>query len=495
MTEQTEETHNNRSWQRIRYGIAALGAVVILGTLMIDLLGAGLEGGIGPAQLFVMVTGGLVVFFALAAPHLPEIYRATSIILLNTVLLLIVIEAGLFALETFNTWWAEKQPPPPPAVSEVDNESAEAADSDGAAPVAVLEDEEWSWNTPAKMAYYQEQPWGTQHWLEISTVGGRTRDYDPFTIWRNIPFEGETVNIDEDGLRVTTNTECEQDDAYTVFVFGGSTIWGIGAPDEYTIPSLLQAAMSDLSDDPVCVVNYGESGYIQTQQLIELMEQLQRDNVPDHVIFYDGANDVFSAYQNNNAHVHHNYYQIGRRLEGIEGDDPDGTGQTRSRFMSWLLNDTHIGRWLVSMLPEPERTAGGIVGNPDAAALPVDVDRLSVEIAQIYETNYRMLSALADQYDFAFDVFWQPVIYTGAKQITEEEAAFTTAYDESLFNLQNETYAYIQDIVPEYDHLHDLANVLDETTDGTYTDYVHLNPIGNQIVADAIMTHIDFETD
>ena len=45
----------------------------------------------------------------------------------------------------------------------------------------------------------------------------------------------------------------------------------------------------------------GESGYVNTQSLLALELELRGGNVPDEVIFYDGVNDVFSTFQNNEA--------------------------------------------------------------------------------------------------------------------------------------------------------------------------------------------------
>ncbi|MGB1286992.1 MAG: SGNH/GDSL hydrolase family protein [Aggregatilineales bacterium] len=479
MSEENTGT-STRNFRQIRLIIAGIGVLIIIAALGIELLGAGLEGGIGPAQQLMIGVGILVIFLAGLTPYLGDIYRTSAFLLLNTLLFLFLIEAGLFGWNSLQRWLDVKQPAP-----EVSGDE-------------TLLDENYDWSFPARFEYYQAQEWGDTHWNEITLLGARTRDYEPFVIWRNQPYEGETVNIDERGLRVTTDIECEDEDAYQVFVFGGSTIWGIGSPDEFTIPSYLQRELSDLRDEPVCVTNYGESGFVQTQQLIELIEQLQRGNVPDRVIFYDGANDIFAAYQNNNPYVHHNVYEIAQRLEGVPQDeDPnedDGFSFEDSRFLMWMLNDTNIGQWLMAQIPPPERDASGIViDNPEGAAIPVDIDYLSEKVVEVYMTNYTILETLAAQYDFAFDVYWQPVIYVGEKPITEEEAAFTTGYNVVLHELHQVTYALIEDLVADYDRLHYLGGVFDDTTDGVYTDFVHLNPIGNEVITQAIL--VDMQDD
>jgi hypothetical protein len=38
-------------------------------------------------------------------------------------------------------------------------------------------------------------------------------------------------------------------------------------------------------------------GWVSTQSVIMLLRQLQHGNIPDVVVFYDGVNDTYAAYQ------------------------------------------------------------------------------------------------------------------------------------------------------------------------------------------------------
>ena len=71
----------------------------------------------------------------------------------------------------------------------------------------------------------------------------------------------------------------------------------VGAPDWGTIPAYLQTLLEQKIETPLCIVNYGEWGYVVTQNMILLTLELRDGNVPDLVIFYDGINDVFATYQ------------------------------------------------------------------------------------------------------------------------------------------------------------------------------------------------------
>src|SRR5438270_341166 len=77
--------------------------------------------------------------------------------------------------------------------------------------------------TPGKrlVEAYKGQSWAPALAREEKTAR-ETYDYKPFTIWRSHPFQGEALNIDEDGLRRTYHSHCENNE-FTVWMFGGST--------------------------------------------------------------------------------------------------------------------------------------------------------------------------------------------------------------------------------------------------------------------------------
>ena len=50
-------------------------------------------------------------------------------------------------------------------------------------------------------------------------------------------------------------------------MFGGSTMWGTGARDACTIPSLLARALQGRGMS-LEIINFGETGYVRTQEVI-----------------------------------------------------------------------------------------------------------------------------------------------------------------------------------------------------------------------------------
>jgi lysophospholipase L1-like esterase len=363
-------------------------------------------------------------------------YQGTAILILNTLLLLLLVEgaAGLVLRLIQNSV------SPPDARSQ--------------------------------LAYYREQVWGGAYWQEFSAVSRRF--YEPYVTWRRGPFDGETINIDSEGIRETPGAACTED-AYTVFAFGGSTMWGTGSPDGHTIPAYLQKGLAGQLDRPVCVVNFGELAYVSTQSLIRLERQLQRGQVPDLVIFYDGINDVYAAYQSGQAGVHQNLGDIRAVFEGQE------------RPSSLWLQSTNTFRLLNRVLSRMNREQP--VG-PTYKTMGVAAEPLASNIVQVYAQNVQMVDALAQKYGFAIHFFWQPVIAIGNKALTEDEEALRLAMDPDLVTLFELTYEQVKESV-SLPNLYDIAGVFDEETAGIWIDNWHVTPAGNERIAQAMLAIIE----
>src|SRR5262249_10483737 len=192
--------------------------------------------------------------------QIARVYRGTAILILNTILLAAGVEV---AASSILKAWSVRNPGDQQLVNPREN-----------------------------IAYYRSRDWGALYWHEhhLSDV----QRYHPYVIWRRAPFQGITINIGEHGTRVTPGANCSAN-SYKVFAFGGSTMWGTGSPDWGTIPAYLQAGLEALRGKSVCVMNFGESAFVSTQGVIQLILELQSGNVPHLVIFYDGVNDVYAA--------------------------------------------------------------------------------------------------------------------------------------------------------------------------------------------------------
>ena len=81
-------------------------------------------------------------------------------------------------------------------------------------------------------------------------------------------------------------------EATNVFVFGGSTTFGVGLPDDETIASYLQeCALANHSRGHPAVYNFGRPSYFSSQELILFQQLLKAGFVPQVAVFIDGIND------------------------------------------------------------------------------------------------------------------------------------------------------------------------------------------------------------
>src|SRR5262249_41866374 len=105
-------------------------------------------------------------------------------------------------------------------------------------------------------------------WAEYQTELPKSK-YAPFVWARSADWSGKYINV-HDALRGTYRASPPSDArALHVGVFGGSTVWGVGARDDHTIPSEL-ARVAELRGVALDVVNYGEINWTSRQAVILL---------------------------------------------------------------------------------------------------------------------------------------------------------------------------------------------------------------------------------
>ncbi len=130
----------------------------------------------------------------------------------------------------------------------------------------------------------------------FATVMLRNYDYDPITQLRLRPLHGRYVNIEEGGFRRVRDQGPWpiQRSAVNIFVFGGSTAFGLLLDDNQTIASYLQQHMRAESRR-VNVYNFGRPGYTSTQELLLYLSLLRDGAVPNVALFMDGLNECQEA--------------------------------------------------------------------------------------------------------------------------------------------------------------------------------------------------------
>ncbi len=332
-----------------------------------------------------------------------------------------------------------------------------------------------------KVSYYSSQYWAERYWYEFRL--SRTQRYSPYVGWRRAPFKGETLEIDQNGVRLTPGADCSAK-SFKVFTFGESTMWGTGSPSWGTIPANLQKGLEKLRQGPVCVMNFAESAYVSTQDVIMLLIQLRSGNVPDLVLFYSIGGDISAAYQSGRAGVHANLDQIAARFEGRR--EPSTFVDWLKSTYAYLLIDKLMDKLTIADPQQKEPTPDEPVTYESKG---IDVAKLSDLTVQDYLGNYKIVSALAQKYGFKYFFFLSPIVSLGNKPLTpeEQEMRHRTESAAAFYKFYTAVYQTIDRESSKYQNLYSMVHIFDRYDSLIWIDEGHVTPIGNQLIAERML--------
>jgi lysophospholipase L1-like esterase len=301
-------------------------------------------------------------------------------------------------------------------------------------------------------------------------------EYRPYVLWRRRPYQGRQITVDAEGIRRTLHSQCDGHE-FTIWMFGDSTMWGSGASDAETIPSLL-AADFDRAGQRVCVVNYGEKGWVSTQEIFQLILELKKPNAikPDVVLFYDGNMDTVVPYQSGLVDVHSGYERFKAYLNGWKKEGEPGFG---------YLQKTNTHKELARI---GERFPNSSEEAVKAQLTPQQTSEFAGAITQNYLGNMNVVEALAQRYHFSPFFVWHPVIDVGHKQLTPGEEHLRRVEEKELPGI-DELYraSYARCAAAHRPDFYSFGDLLDDRKDTLYLDATHLSTEGNRIVADRLL--------
>ena len=324
---------------------------------------------------------------------------------------------------------------------------------------------------------YDDAPWVADYWQEYASTGMK---WHPYVYWRHRPYRGRFINIDESGFRVTVPTE-SVDTSPTIYMFGGSTMWGVGARDGYTIPSSLGRELAKRGVSAT-IVNFGENGYVSTQERIALELALQRGERPDLVIFYDGINDTYAAWQNGVAGWPQNEQN---RVGEFNLLNKQRLGDRARSVLLDVLLGLSTRRFVAALLPTGD-------ADPQSSRFPAAATtdmRLPEQIVQVYTTNIDAVRALGEHYGFATLSYWQPSILDKA-QLTAWEQPFRSrmAALEEFFRRTNELIR--QRPLDSRSRPCDITGVFADVPSPIFLDQFHPSEAGNELIARTMVADV-----
>lgn len=319
------------------------------------------------------------------------------------------------------------------------------------------------------LAPYEGKKWAKDLFKEFN---GLATDYVQFLQWDRKEYHGKYININSQGVRKTWNPEHFHGKVPdTIYVFGGSTLWGTGARDDYTIPSYLSKLFNN-SDYNFVVYNYGETAYTFTQEIIHLILLLREGHKPNYVIFYDGANDVSSACQSGMAGTIFGAALTREKLKATEKQL--FWDIVSSAFKNHCMSYREVRKILARFSQQQE------LQKIASRYSEKELELLSDDIIEYYIKSMELLDRVAQAYDFKYICFWQPVIVTEKKLIDGEPKL----NDNALYKV----YRCVNNslMTKPLPHFFNISNALSERTGQYYIDFAHLSEDGNEVIATKI---------
>jgi lysophospholipase L1-like esterase len=307
-------------------------------------------------------------------------------------------------------------------------------------------------------------------------------EWKAYVEWWHRPFRGAYVTLDQRGLRRTPGEEAADDGAVRVLCFGGSTMMGMGARDEQTIPAVLTRRLEELGHR-VAVTNYGQLGHNSTQEVITLQQLLKAGKPIDIAVFYDGINEMACAEQTGRAD---GLFNEERRRAEFNLLHPD---RRRDLFVAALI--MAAPRTLRRLRRLTGLALRGPLPAPEADLSRLDVRCLADDVVAGYVSNLRLVRLLAREYGFRPLFFWQPVITTKRLQ-TPDEQRWSNDYTSDPAGRRKLYTAVVTArrccrALAEAPDAIDLSALFDDWLGAVYIDLYHLSEEGNAAVAEAML--------
>jgi hypothetical protein len=260
-------------------------------------------------------------------------------------------------------------------------------------------------------------------------------------------------------------------------------MWGTGARDDYTIASCVARHLAEVGVY-ADVVNFGESGYVSKQELIALLGELEKGNIPDLVVCLDGVNDTWTAFQNRVAGLPQNEFNRSREFNTHSMARKATCGEiARHCFPGILRVAAGIMR----------RVAGNRVPAESAGELSwqdmrqTDDNLLADDVVNRYRSAIDTIKVLSEAHGFQVLFYWQPTVFRKQSRSPDE---LSYAHDsEALFK---RVYNRIGNdpTLAKNTNFHNLADIVADQTEPLFIDFCHMAEKGNDLIARRMIADI-----
>lgn len=333
----------------------------------------------------------------------------------------------------------------------------------------------WSGSDDMRAAQRDGHPYAGQAWY-TDFVRAREAAREKFDPWRTYWAHSTTsryLNVDSGGYRVTIQPLPRHTAARTVYLLGGSAMWGFTARDSLTIPSLVAAGLDSAGFRDIAVVNLSQSGYVVGHEVATLTQELARGGPPAVAVFFNGINDIRTA-QLYREPGHAFFEQRFSHLFEVE---------SRRGFFGSLVTPGERSKLIGRLIQA--------LGISDPWAVPTRKPEVCPQLGAYYRRMHQTALGIGSAWDFDVLFVQQPNHATTRKTLTPFEKSFmgpdwhvtytrdcAAAIDSTMADMQGKTYV-------------SYASMFDDVTESVFLDrFGHVTEAGNRRIASALVKEI-----
>lgn len=333
--------------------------------------------------------------------------------------------------------------------------------------------------------------------------------YDPYKAILPAPDFIDTRGVRHDSVGFRRSEEVSKEPAagtFRIFLMGGSTAYGLGTlwthiykdaevlTNEQTIDHYLERQLSEaLPGRHIEVINAAITSAWTHQHLIYLNQTIL-DYHPDMVLFLDGFNDFFFFNENHDQFADYDYNSPARRILG------DPTFSSLAYANGWWIFRKSAFAHLMGRAASKVKQA--LSGRPKQT--PMDVEKTVAVQRRVFARSalqmHRRIGLILRDAGITPVFMMQPMLSLNrTKPMNENERAL---FDFNIGAWRPNYEQYIHRAVATSRELEttmtreigaefiDLTGIYDSIPGQMFTDYCHLTPAGNEILAQRVAERI-----
>lgn len=331
-------------------------------------------------------------------------------------------------------------------------------------------------DTRANLPNYFDRPELAKiYFKELNKIRG---EYKAFVGWSSEPFQGKTIDIDSHGDRLHQNKKFGKHSDRSAYLFGGSTIWGLGTANQETIPALFNS----ISGMPT--FNKGEQAFTSRQSLVRLIEIINSEKNIDAIIFFDGVNEVYNlCRKKSNINDHGKGAYIKSTLEANSKKTGD--------FLQYL--DFMFIRGTKTLVTKIKRKVFQQAAQDESRNCDNNKEKAR-QIAENMVKNWEIARDLAESRGILFRAILQPVAFIGTPKL--DHLPNLASSQNELVKQYKTVYPIMQEIIQKrgYDWILDYTNMFSRD-EYIYIDFCHVSKNGNLIIAQQMYSDISSALD